>query len=191
MPRIEPLERDEAPEEARKFYDLDEERYGYVLNNTKLYAYNVPVLETMKAVVGGYMATTALPIALKSLVRVRIALLNDCPFCADLHSSVGMNGGVTGEQLQALGAYESSPHFAERERLALEYADAITLSDADVDDELFGRVRAAFTEAEIIELTFTVAVENFFSKFHHALLVEAQGFCPVALPAVGPASASA
>ena len=49
MPRLTPLERDEAPKEARRYYDADVERYGAVLNNTKLYAHNVPVLRAMHA----------------------------------------------------------------------------------------------------------------------------------------------
>jgi hypothetical protein len=52
-----------------------------------------------------------------------------------------------------------------------------------VDDELFGKVQAAYAPEEIVELTCTIAFENFLSKFHHALLIESQGFCPVRPPA--------
>ena len=34
-----------------------------------------------------------------------------------------------------------------------------------------------FTEAQIVELTAGVALENFRSKFNPALGIEAQGFC--------------
>ena len=40
----------------------------------------------------------------------------------------------------------------------------------------------------MIELTFTIAVENFFSKFHHALRIEAQGFCAVPINDPEPAT---
>lgn len=182
MPRLQPLELEDAPAEAREFYALDEERYGYVLNNTKLYAYNVPVLRAMKAVVAGYAATSALPLSLKSLVRVRIALVNDCPFCADLHASIGLGDGLEEGKIAVLGSDAPGDRLSARERLAVEYADCVTITGRDVDDELFERLEAAFTAEEIIELTFTVAVENLFSKFHHALRVDAQGFCPVAIP---------
>jgi AhpD family alkylhydroperoxidase len=180
MPRLKPIEKEEASAEARPFFETDEERYGQVLNNTKLYAYNQPVLETMKAVAAGYSKTKELPLALKSLVRVRIAVLNGCPFCADLHSSIGMDSGLEASKIGSVGTWESDAELGERERLALEYADAVTLSGEDVSDELFDRLRAEFSEAEIIELTFAIAVENLFSKFHNALHVEPQGFCSVA-----------
>ena len=46
-----------------------------------------------------------------------------------------------------------------------------------MSDDLFVRVRKHFTEAQIVELTAAVALENFRSKFNVALGVEAQGFC--------------
>jgi alkylhydroperoxidase family enzyme len=51
-----------------------------------------------------------------------------------------------------------------------------------VTDALFERLRSIYTDEEIVELTCTIAYENFLSKFHHALLIESQGFCPVWVP---------
>jgi alkylhydroperoxidase family enzyme len=61
------------------------------------------------------------------------------------------------------------------EKLALEYADRITLSDRDVDDAFFERLRARYSEDEIVELTETIAWENASSKFNRALRIPAQG----------------
>ena len=61
------------------------------------------------------------------------------------------------------------------ERLTLEYADLITLSDRDVDDEFFERLRARFDDDTIVELTETIAWENASSKFNRALRIPAQG----------------
>ena len=83
------------------------------------------------------------------------------------------------EKLLAITHYTTSPLYGERERLALEYADRITRTDDDVDEEFFDRLRKEYTPDEIVELTCTVAFENFLSKFHHALLVDPQGFCPI------------
>jgi alkylhydroperoxidase family enzyme len=99
----------------------------------------------------------------------------------DLHSAVGTKEGISLVKLEALEHYLSSPLYTPRERVALRYADAITRIDDDVSDGLFSELRAAFpTEAELIELTAFVALENFLSKLHHAFLIEAQGFCPLA-----------
>ena len=65
--------------------------------------------------------------------------------------------------------------FDEREQVALEYTDAITLSDRDVDDELFECVRQFFDDDAIVELTELIAWENASSKFNRALRIGSQG----------------
>ncbi len=59
--------------------------------------------------------------------------------------------------------------------MVLRYADAITLSDRDVDEELFERVRGLFGENALIKLTALIAWENSSSKFNRALRVPSQG----------------
>ena len=80
MPRLDPVEQADAPPEAQEYYETDIERYGEVLNNTKLYAHSLPVLKAVKGFVGGFAAATAIPLDQKALIRVRVALLNGCPF---------------------------------------------------------------------------------------------------------------
>ena len=97
-----------------------------------------------------------------------------------------MQEGLSADQLLELGDYATSEHFSAREKLALEYADRITLSDRDVDDALFERLRREFPKPEeVVELTATVAFENFRSKFNHALLIESNGICAVPLKPEG------
>ncbi len=83
--------------------------------------------------------------------------------------------GVADEKIIALEDYADSPLYDEKEKTALEYADAITLSDRDVDDELFARVRGFFDDDAIVELTAAIAWENSSSKFNRALRVPSQG----------------
>ena len=75
--------------------------------------------------------------------------------------------------------WRDSKLFSEAERVALEYAEAITYTDRQVDDALFAKVKQHFTEPQIVELTAAIAFENFRSKFNPTLGVEAQGFCMV------------
>jgi len=88
---------------------------------------------------------------------------------------VGSTLGIADEKLLALLAWESSTLFDETERLVLEYADAMTITDRDVSDELFARLRARFDEDAIVELTEIVAWENASSTFNRALRVPSQG----------------
>ncbi|HEV8641607.1 MAG TPA: hypothetical protein VGV13_10970 [Methylomirabilota bacterium] len=79
--------------------------------------------------------------------------------------------------MRQVGRAAESDLFSDRERVALEYAEAMTVTGQKVTDELFERVGRQFAEPEIVELTAAVALENFRSKFNTALGIEAQGFC--------------
>jgi alkylhydroperoxidase family enzyme len=82
--------------------------------------------------------------------------------------------GVSDEKILALGEYAKSPLYEEKERAALEYADRMTVSGQDVDDELFSRLRRFFDEDAVVELTAAIAWENSSSKFNRALGVPSQ-----------------
>ena len=83
--------------------------------------------------------------------------------------------GIPDEKLLALDEYATSPLYDGRERTALEYADAMTYSDRDVDDDLFERVGRFFDDDAVVELTALIAWENSSSKFNRALRVPSQG----------------
>ena len=88
---------------------------------------------------------------------------------------MGSDLGVSDEKILALEDYATSPLYDEKERAALKYADRITITDRDVDDELFDRLRRYFDEDALVELTATIAWENYSSKFNRALRVPSQG----------------
>ena len=87
---------------------------------------------------------------------------------------MGSEAGLSHDKIQALDSYASSDLFEANELTALEYADAITLSEQDVSDELFARLRVHFSDEAIVELTAVIAWENASSKFNRALRVESQ-----------------
>jgi alkylhydroperoxidase family enzyme len=90
---------------------------------------------------------------------------------------VGSALGINIDKINALMDYKNSPLFDEKEKTALEYADAITYSTKDVHNRLFENLKQYFDEDMIVELTAIIAWENFSSKFNRALRVSAQGFC--------------
>ena len=92
-----------------------------------------------------------------------------------INAAVGSQLGVSDDKILALADYATSPLYTEAERVALEYADAITLSDCEVTDELFGRLRRFYEDDALVELTAVIAWENASSKFNRALRIPSQG----------------
>jgi len=78
--------------------------------------------------------------------------------------------------MEALGEYATSSQFSETEKLVLDYATAMTETPVEVSDALFVKLREEFTDAQLVELTATLAWENYRARFDHAFGIEAEGF---------------
>ncbi len=87
---------------------------------------------------------------------------------------MGSELGLSDEKIDALRDYAQSDLFTDAERVALEFADAMTITGRDVSDELFARLQAVYDDDALVELTATIAWENSSSKFNRALRVPSQ-----------------
>src|SRR5215510_7101675 len=94
----------------------------------------------------------------------------------DIRHAVGVKNGVPAEALDDLGRYRESPHFTERERVALEFCERITRDDLQVSDGCHARLREHFSDGEVVELTFIIGYQTFASKFAKAFRLAPQGF---------------
>ena len=63
-----------------------------------------------------------------------------------------MEKGLTEEKIARLENFRDDPMFTERERIALEMAERMATNHTSMDDDFFRRMRAQFTDAEIVEL---------------------------------------
>ncbi|HSD41304.1 MAG TPA: carboxymuconolactone decarboxylase family protein [Burkholderiales bacterium] len=176
--RIVPRPLSKYPWYLRPFFWNQRRKYGAVLDSALLWG-RAPRLFLGVAVLYGMIDRRSSPIepALRSLVTVRVSQINDCPFCVDLNSATLMKRGASLEKMEALERWRESDPFDERERAALEYAEAMTYSDRGVDDELMARVKRHFDDDAVVELTGLIAFQNLSSKFNSALAVAPQGFC--------------
>lgn len=93
----------------------------------------------------------------KEIVRIDIAWHNQCRYCMATRYGSGRRAGIDEELVKEIARYETGP-FSERERAALRYADAIVVDPADVPSEVVERLRASFTEDEIMELTWAICL---------------------------------
>lgn len=78
-------------------------------------------------------------------------------------------------KIASVAAWRSSDLFDERERAALELAEAMTYTPADVTDETYDAVRRHFSDAELVELVASIAMENYRARFNRAFGIESTG----------------
>lgn len=164
-------------------------RYGKELEPARLWARTPKVFAALSLLYGALdRKRSPIEPALRSLITVRVSQINWCAFCVDINSATGLKRGVSGAQLAGLAEFETSPLFDARQKAALAYAEAMTRTDAGVDDTLMTRVKAHFNDDAIIELTALIAFQNMSSKFNAALGVAPQGFCRIDPPSGGTAA---
>ena len=102
---------------------------------------------------------------LLELVRARASQLNGCAYCVDMHTRDARKGGESEQRLYALPVWRETPFFTARERAALELTEAVTrLTDGEVGDAVFERAAARFTEVELAELIWVIAVINTWNR---------------------------
>jgi alkylhydroperoxidase family enzyme len=113
---------------------------------------------------------------LKVLAELRAGTLVNCEFCIDIGSKIAHDAGISEAQLLALPRYRESDEFDELEKLVLDYATAMTRTPADVSEELFTELREHFDDAEMVELTNVIALENMRGRFNSAFDMTPGGF---------------
>jgi AhpD family alkylhydroperoxidase len=102
---------------------------------------------------------------LVDLVNIRASQLNGCAFCLDMHTKEAKIHGERELRIYHIPIWRESTLFSETERAVLEWTEAVTkLSGHWVADDVYDRVRAELSEAQISELTFAVGVINIWNR---------------------------
>lgn len=162
----------------RLFFWNQKRRYGKVLEPSRLWGRSPRVFAALALLYGALDRRSSLidPL-LRTLITVRVSQINACAFCVDVNSATALKRGLSEAKLAAVASFESSDAFDDRERAVLRYAEAVTLTDVQPDDDMFAALRKYFDDDAIVELTALVAFQNLSSKFNAALRVPPQGFC--------------
>ncbi|TWI69634.1 AhpD family alkylhydroperoxidase [Pseudoduganella lurida] len=93
------------------------------------------------------------------LVNLRVSQVNGCGVCVDMHWRDLVKQGADPRHLNTVAGWRESPFFNDRERAALGWADAVNaLPQRDDTDAAYGALREHFTETEIAELGYAIAV---------------------------------
>jgi len=103
--------------------------------------------------------------SLRDLVSLRASQINGCALCVDMHAKQATIHGERPLRLHHLTIWRESPLFSAREEAALEWTEALTrIAPHGVSDEVYERVRKAFSEKEIADLTFAVMAINAWNR---------------------------
>ncbi|WP_144946808.1 carboxymuconolactone decarboxylase family protein [Pseudomonas oryzihabitans] len=114
---------------------------------------------------GQALAQSALGLKLVELIYLRISQINGCAFCLGKHAETLRGQDVSQAKLDRLAGWRISELFDARERAALEWAETLTaVADKGAPDAVYESLRTHFSDAEISDLTFVVALMNAFNR---------------------------
>ena len=111
---------------------------------------------------------------LRLLVFDFVDTLNGCTFCDDYRLAIAVQKRIGIDKFAALDEYRTNSLYSPRERAALAYAEETTRHH-DVSDETFEEVRRHFSDVEIVELTWLIAVEAYFNILKRPLQLGSDG----------------
>jgi len=102
---------------------------------------------------------------LKQLIDMRASQLNGCAFCVDMHAKEAKMAGERELRLYHLPVWRESPLFSAKEKAALTLTEAIThIREEGISDAIYQQAREHFSETEIAEIAFAVAIINSWNR---------------------------
>lgn len=178
MAHIQPKPLPAYPWYLRWFFRRQERKYGRTLSPSWLWG-RLPAHFGGMLLLLGLFQRRAFPVdtALRSLVSARVAQLNGCAFCVDLNAYNLLQASGSAEKAAAVAQWRDSPLYTDRERAALDYAEAMTDTSQRTRPEHFTALRLHFSEDAIVALTAWIAFQNLSAKFNAALGAEENGLC--------------
>jgi AhpD family alkylhydroperoxidase len=110
---------------------------------------------------------SGLPKTLVDLVYLRVSQINGCAFCIDMHSRDLRKAGLPIEKLALVSVWrDGGGLFTPRERAALAWAETVTrAAETGVPDVAYDAAVAEFSDKELADLTYAVALMNAFNRF--------------------------
>ena len=122
---------------------------------------------------------------IKELCRVYVSRSVKCDYCGNQRSEKGRNAGMIEEDYRDLLNFEKSMLYDARQKAALAYAEAITW-DLETDDALWARLKTHFSEPEIVELGFFVALTMGQQRWLRTLNIEHHQILPGTAASMAP-----
>ena len=113
---------------------------------------------------------------LRNLAEMASAVSIGCSWCVDFGYWESTRHGADPAKMRDVPRWRDSDVYTDLERQVMAYAEAVTATPPAVTDEMVAGLRQHLDDAQLVELTMMVAVENVRSRFNSALGLTSQGF---------------
>jgi uncharacterized peroxidase-related enzyme len=191
MARVRNIEPDELAPDLAAIYREFAGVYGPFRNQVAVFAHVPAALRHLMGMLLELRIAATLPKRYLELAIVTVSKLNACEYCVAHHTPFLAVEGVSLAGAENLLDDQEHPELDDTDRLVVEYAIAAWERPNRIPEALFDRLRARFSEAQIVELTLRITLCGFFNKFNDALRVEEEPEAVASLAAASHGAATA
>jgi uncharacterized peroxidase-related enzyme len=177
MARVSTKNRDDLPAGLRPLWDKMT-THGAFENQAGVMAHRPPIFEHMWSLLANLADEAVLSKRYLELALVTVSLLNKCDYCVSHHAPRLVVQGVSEAGAARLLDYRDHPELDAVDKLVAEYSIAVTNNWNKTRDEIFTRLREHFSEAEIVELTWRIALCGAFNRFNDILQLDIERGVP-------------
>ncbi len=181
MTRIPALTDDDMTPAARAAH-AELGAYGPFDNWARVAAHCPTVLEHVSGMLTTLRAQATLPRRALELAMVTVSKLNACDYCVSHHTPLLTVAGLSAEGVARLPKVEDHPELDACDKGVVRYAEAVTTRSGRMRDVEVSDLKEWFTDAQIVELTWRIALCGAFNRFNDALQIQIE-------PEVTPVSA--
>lgn len=185
MARVRNVESAELPPDLAAIYERFAGEYGPFRNQVAVLAHVPAALRHLMPMLMELREAKTLPKRSLEIAIVVVSNLNACHYCVAHHAPFLAVEGLSPAGIDRLMDWQDHPELDETDRLVVQYAIAAWETPNRIPEALFHRLRGAFSEAQIVELTLRITLCGFFNRFNDALQIEEE------VPAPAPAAAGA
>lgn len=174
MARVSAVEEDQLPEAIRPIYRRFGTSYGPFLNQARVFAHRPVIVEHLMALMMALADEAVVPKRLLEIALITVSRLNACTYCVVHHDPRAIAAGLAPDTVARI-LEPDCPGLDPVDRLVRDYAVAVTEHPGRIGDDMFSALHSRFSEAEIVELTFRIALCGFFNRFNDALQIDIEG----------------
>ncbi|MEJ2534848.1 MAG: carboxymuconolactone decarboxylase family protein [Gammaproteobacteria bacterium] len=172
MAHLEPLPESASPELAEDFA-IFERILGFVPNSLLTMQRRPEMVRAFGVLTTAVMDPDGpVDLGFLRLVAHFASRAAGCQYC-EAHSLIAAGiHGVPDEKIAAVWEYESSPHYSEPERVALDFARAAGAVPNAVDAELMARMKAHWSEEAIVQILGAVSLYGFLNRWNDSMATD-------------------
>jgi uncharacterized peroxidase-related enzyme len=172
MARVRDIPSSELPPDLADIYERFAADYGPFRNQVAVFAHVPAALRHLMAMLMELREAKTLPKRYLEIAIIVVSKLNECHYCVAHHKPFLTVEGISSAGIDRILDYRDHPELDEVDRVVVEWAIAAWETPNRIRDALYQRLRAHFSEAQVVELTLRTTLCGFFNRFNDALQIE-------------------